>query len=83
MGDMNPTVLRGAKRMFQLILFGLTTGLGCIPAFAQVSYSVRVEMEKSKYLLGEPIFCRFVIQNTGDNGLCVSLSHAHPRFELR
>ena len=31
----------------------------------QVSYSVSVAMEKPKYLLGEPIFCRFVIRNTG------------------
>jgi hypothetical protein len=65
MGDMKPTVRRGAGRMLQLILFCLIAGLGCVPAFAQVSYSVRVEMEKPKYLLGEPIFCRFVIQNTG------------------
>jgi hypothetical protein len=32
---------------------------------AQVDYSVHFEMEKPEYLLGEPIFCRFVIRNTG------------------
>jgi HEAT repeat protein len=35
------------------------------PAFAQVNYSVHFEMEKPQYLLGEPIFCRYVIKNTG------------------
>jgi len=36
-----------------------------LPACAQVNYSVRFEREKSQYLLGEPVFCRFVIRNTG------------------
>jgi hypothetical protein len=35
------------------------------PALAQVNYSVHFEMEKPEYLQGEPIFCRFVIRNTG------------------
>ena len=39
--------------------------LGAHTAFCQVSYSVSVEMEKPRYLLGEPIFCRFVIRNMG------------------
>ena len=65
MDEMNPTVLGGARRAVQRILFCFSVALVCNPTFAQVSYSVRVEMEKPKYLLGEPIFCRFVIQNTG------------------
>src|SRR5579859_8101829 len=32
---------------------------------AQVSYVARFTMDKQKFLLGEPIFCNFVIQNTG------------------
>ena len=51
--------------MLRLGLFLLTLGLNSIPAPAQVDYSVHFEMEKPKYLLGEPIFCRFVIRNTG------------------
>jgi hypothetical protein len=34
-------------------------------ALAQASYSVRFEIEKPQYYLGEPVFCRFVIKNTG------------------
>jgi hypothetical protein len=30
-----------------------------------VSYAVHFEMEKSSYFAGEPIFCNFVIRNTG------------------
>ena len=83
MDEMNPTVLGGARRAVQRILFCFSVALVCNPTFAQVSYSVRVEMEKPKYLLGEPIFCRFVIQNTGDNRLCLSLSHSHSRVGRR
>src|SRR5713226_9480151 len=32
---------------------------------AQVSYVARFTLEKQKFLQGEPIFCDFVIQNTG------------------
>src|SRR5579859_6032705 len=32
---------------------------------AQVSYVARFTLDKQKFLLGEPIFCNFVIQNTG------------------
>ena len=65
MGYMNPSVLGGARCMAKRVLFCFCAALVCISAVAQVSYSVQVEMEKAKYLLGEPIFCRFVIQNTG------------------
>ncbi|MGO8790848.1 MAG: HEAT repeat domain-containing protein [Terriglobia bacterium] len=53
------------RRMRRAGLFFLIAGLSVLPAFGQVSYSVSVAMEKPKYLLGEPIFCRFVIRNTG------------------
>jgi HEAT repeat protein len=43
-------------------------GFSLSPATAQVNYSVHFEMDKAKYLLGEPIFCRFVIRNTGSKG---------------
>ena len=66
---MIPTVLRRPIRMLQLGLFILTVGVNSTPAVAQVNYSVHFEMEKPKYLLGEPIFCRFVIRNTGSKVL--------------
>ena len=65
MGNMMSTVLRGSRRMLQLGLFFLTVGVSSMPALAQVDYSVHFEMEKPKYLQGEPVFCRFVIRNTG------------------
>lgn len=34
-------------------------------SFAQVSYIARFTVDKQKFIQGEPIFCNFVIQNTG------------------
>ncbi|MFB3921055.1 MAG: HEAT repeat domain-containing protein [Terriglobia bacterium] len=34
-------------------------------AAAQVSYVARFEQEKTSYLQGEPVFCKFTIRNTG------------------
>jgi hypothetical protein len=65
MGDMISTLRRGATRTLQLALFLLIAGVNSSPALAQADYSVHFEMEKARYLLGEPIFCRFVIRNTG------------------
>ena len=65
MVGMIATVPRRAQRRLQLSLFFLVLGLSTVPAYAQVDYSVYFEMEKPSYLLGEPIFCRFVIRNTG------------------
>ena len=65
MGDMIPRVLRGHGRMLQLSLFFIAVGMNSMSGLAQVNYSVHFEMEKPKFLLGEPIFCRFVIRNTG------------------
>jgi hypothetical protein len=65
MGDMISMVLRRPGRMLQFGLIILTLGVSSHPALAQLDYSVHFEMEKSDYLLGEPIFCRFVIRNTG------------------
>ena len=36
-----------------------------VTCHAQVSYVARFTLEKQKFLQGEPIFCNFVIQNTG------------------
>ena len=65
MGDMISAVLRGFRRVLQLGLLVLLIGASPTVSRAQVNYSVHFEMEKSKYLQGEPIFCRFVIRNTG------------------
>jgi hypothetical protein len=62
MSYMVSKVLGGA---WQCGLFLLAAGLFAAPARAQVNYSVHFEMEKPECLLGEPIFCRFVIRNTG------------------
>ena len=67
MGHMNPKVPRGTRHILQAGLLFLLVAMNIFPAFGQVSYSVPVAMEKPKYLLGEPIFCRFVIRNTGSN----------------
>jgi HEAT repeats len=40
--------------------------------FAQASYVARFKMDKEKYFLGEPIFCDFVIRNTGAQTLLFS-----------
>ena len=65
MGDMRPSARRRARITLEASLFCLIAGLSCVPAIAQVNYSVHFEMEKPTYLMGEPIFCRFVIRNTG------------------
>ncbi len=65
MSHMISTVLRGQARMIQLGLLSLALGGNLSMALAQVDYSVHFEMEKPRYILGEPIFCRFVIRNTG------------------
>jgi len=65
MGGMRATVRRGVGRKLQLGLFLLIAGMNSPRALAQVDYSVHFEMDKPEYLLGEPIFCRFVIRNTG------------------
>jgi hypothetical protein len=53
------------RRLVQLGLVFLAVELNSTAALAQVNYSVHFEMEKPQNLLGEPVFCRFVIQNTG------------------
>jgi len=65
MDTMASTVLRSAMRAWQLALSLLLVGMSAAPALAQVDYSIHFEMEKPQYFLGEPIFCRFVLQNTG------------------
>jgi hypothetical protein len=65
MGDMIPMVLGGPARILRFGLLVLIMGMNSATSLAQVNYSVHFEMEKPKYFLGEPIFCRFVIRNTG------------------
>jgi hypothetical protein len=67
--------------------------LGSKPAWAQANYVARFKMEKSSYILGEPIFCAFTIRNTGTQTLLFSYrfpSRAanrdlpqEPRFSIR
>lgn len=46
---------------FSLLAFVLLPCAG----FGQLNYVTRFKLEKQRYLLGEPVFCDFVIQNTG------------------
>jgi len=43
-----------------------------VVATAQVSYVARFALEKQTFLLGEPIFCKFTIENTGSQVLAFS-----------
>src|ERR1039457_1013086 len=65
MGNMAFRLPCCGTRTLQLALFLVFVGVTSTPALAQVDYSVHFEMEKPQYLQGEPIFCRFVIRNTG------------------
>ena len=65
MGDMVSTALLRATPTRQLALCFLVVGMSATLALAQMDYAVHFEIEKPQYLMGEPIFCRFVIQNTG------------------
>jgi hypothetical protein len=67
--------------------------LGSQPTWAQASYVARFKMEKSSYILGEPIFCDFTLHNAGTQTLLFSYrfpSRAanrdlpqEPRFSIR
>ena len=65
MGHMTRTMVHWPPRAVQLLFLLIAAGSLSTPALAQVDYSVHFEMAKPSYLLGEPIFCRFVIRNTG------------------
>lgn len=58
---------RLCSRLPLALAFLFSAGLLIFPGtcHAQVSYVARFTLEKQKFLLGEPIFCNFVIQNTG------------------
>jgi hypothetical protein len=58
---------RGARQAVQFGLFSLLVAVNSAPVLGQVNYSVHFEMEKASYILGEPVFCRFVIRNTGSS----------------
>jgi hypothetical protein len=59
------TVERKARAALQLSFLVLAALMNPLAADAQLNYSVRFELEKPAYLLGEPIFCQFMIRNTG------------------
>jgi len=61
----NSVSWNNVKRLLGPSLLFILFMVNSTPAFAQVNYSVHFEMEKPQYLLGEPIFCRYVIKNTG------------------
>ncbi len=65
MFGMTFTVARRAPPVFNFCFLLAAALVNPPAACAQVDYSVHFELEKPAYLLGEPIFCRFVIRNTG------------------
>jgi len=67
MGAMVWTVWRIPSQGLKVGLFWFVAATSLAPSLArgQLSYTVHFEMERSSYLLGEPIFCNFVIRNTG------------------
>lgn len=54
---------RKARQALSLILIAWTFSSRL--SFPQLNYVARFKLEKQKYLLGEPIFCDFIIRNTG------------------
>ncbi len=65
MVEMIFTVVRRAKPALQLSLLFFLAWMNPAPAFAQLDYSVHFELDKPAFQIGEPIFCRYVIRNTG------------------
>ena len=71
----------------------LATCLFSAPGRAQVDYVARFRMEKPRYLLGEPVFCVFTIQNTGKETFAFRFRspsrvlnpelEGEPRFQVR
>lgn len=55
-----------------MILLGVLALVASPLARAQVNYVARFKMEKSSYLLGEPVFCDFVLHNTGKETILFS-----------
>jgi hypothetical protein len=63
------------------------------PGRAQVNYVARFAMEKKSFLLGEPVFCTFSIQNTGSRPFAFPYRNptrivnpeleSEPRFSVR
>ncbi len=80
MVEMIFTVVRSARPDLQLSLLFLLAGMNPAAAFAQVDYSVHFELEKPTFQLGEPIFCRYVIRNTG--GAAFSFRYRSPTRNL-
>jgi len=96
--DKGPKYPAWFVRMRQLLLTGFL--LACLfgltvphAGVAQVSYVARFSMEKPTYLAGEPVFCKFTIQNTGAQVFSFSYRtpsrvtnpelEAEPRFSIR
>lgn len=65
MFGMTFTVARWSRPALQLNFLLVAALIIPNSAQAQLNYSVHFELDKPAYLLGEPIFCRFVITNIG------------------
>ena len=56
---------RGARLAFALAIVSGAQLAAPAACRAQLNYVARFTLEKESFLLGEPIFCDFKIQNTG------------------
>lgn len=71
-----------APRLKPAVLLCFAALLAPALAFSQVNYVVRFEMDKGHFLAGEPVFCRFIIRNTGARSFAFSYrppSRVHER----
>ncbi len=60
------------SRFTPAVLLHLAVLLVPAPTFSQVNYVAQFEMEKHRFLTGEPVFCSFVIRNTGTRAFTFS-----------
>jgi hypothetical protein len=60
-----PSVIKRLRVAPPLLFLSVTILMLANQCLAQVSYTARFTMDKQKFHPGEPIFCDFVIQNTG------------------
>jgi hypothetical protein len=85
--------LPGTRTLLGLTLLGFSLLAVPAPCLAQVSYVARFTLEKRSFLVGEPIFCTFAIQNTGSAVFSFSFRtptrllnpelESEPRFSIR
>lgn len=54
-----------AGRRFAILMAVIAASGAGLEAGAQIRYVVRFAIEKDRFVVGEPVFCRFTVENTG------------------